>query len=126
MVKRSVLAFTLILGLSGSSGAFATPTPEGQNEIDHLLSFTGSSGCAFYRNGSWYASIKAAQHLRDKYEFTKFSLNKAEDFIEYAASKSSLTGQPYQVKCGSEAAESSTQWLTEELMHFRVITRKPQ
>jgi hypothetical protein len=123
VVKKSVL---ILLLLVSCSGALATPTLEGQMEIDHLLNFTGASGCSFYRNRVWFGSIKAEQHLRDKYEFTKSSLSNAEDFIQFAASKSSLTGQPYQVKCGSAATESSAQWLTEELLEFRVITRKPQ
>jgi hypothetical protein len=124
VVKKMVLVFSLVLGLSNASNAFAVLSAEGQKEIDYLLGAVGTSGCTFYRNGMWYESIRAEEHLRGKYAFMKYSLNIAEDFIEYAATKSSMTGEPYLIKCGSAAAVPSAQWLRGELLRFRVRPRQ--
>ncbi len=61
------------------------------------------SGCEFYRNGTWYDSKTARAHLQSKYEMLAGSgrINSAEDFIDQAATSSgSLSGRPYQVRCG--------------------------
>ena len=41
------------------------------------------------------------------------------DFIEKAASESSLSGTPYQVKCGEAAPIASRAWLSEELKKYQ-------
>jgi hypothetical protein len=46
-------------------------------------------------------------------------LQTAEQFIEKAASASSVSGQPYLVKCGSSAPVESKVWLSEELRNLR-------
>jgi hypothetical protein len=43
----------------------------------------------------------------------------AEDFIAKAATKSSTTGRPYTVRCGSEPSIASDEWLMAELQRFR-------
>jgi hypothetical protein len=95
-----------------------------QKEIDHLLLFVEASGCEFYRNGRWYDSVKAQTHLRTKYEFLEKnnSIASAEDFVEKVATKSSWSGQPYQMKCGEQAAISTQQWLSDELARYRAET----
>ena len=42
-----------------------------------------------------------------------------EQFIELAATKSSSSGQSYQVKCGAVAAVPSAQWLGQQLKQIR-------
>ncbi len=48
-------------------------------------------------------------------------LNTAEDFIRLAASESSMSHKPYQVRCGSEQLPSAV-WFGEELQRFRQKT----
>jgi hypothetical protein len=94
-----------------------------QTEINYLLGFVESSGCEFYRNGSWYDSKSAQAHLRYKYEMLAAAdrITTAEDFIEKAATKSSLSGRPYQVRCGGGEAVTSNQWLRDVLTRYRTF-----
>ena len=113
------LAALLPLFLGFALNAAAAPLLSTQQEIDHLLAYVEGSRCEFQRNDSWYDSQRALAHLRSKYGFLKSSISTTEDFIERAASRSSLTGQPYRVKCNSDAPVLSTQWLQDELLRFR-------
>jgi hypothetical protein len=111
----------LLLGVAFVTVASAAPPAIAQTEINYLLGFVESSGCEFYRNGSWYDSKKAQAHLRDKYQILAAAdqINTAEDFIEKAATKSSLSGRPYQVRCGGGEAMTSNQWLRGALARYR-------
>src|SRR6202790_5558832 len=117
----------LALALSGGCPtADAAPptivqTEIAKTEINYLLGFVEQSGCQFYRNGSWYDSKKAEAHLREKYDYlaVKGLINSAEDFIEQAATKSSLSGKAYEIKCGSDPVMTTNQWLREALARYR-------
>ena len=95
-------------------------------EIDALLASLQSSGCQFNRNGSWYSAEQAKQHLLGKLDYIerKTTVRSAEQFIELAASKSSYSGKPYQVKCGHAATVESKQWLTSQLAYLRAQANK--
>jgi hypothetical protein len=54
-----------------------------------------------------------------KYLEDKGAVQTAEQFIELAASSSSTTGQPYLVRCGSEAPIQSATWLRAQLQVMR-------
>jgi membrane-associated phospholipid phosphatase len=58
-----------ILALMLVPAARAAPPAMAQTETNHLLDFVGSSGCEFYRNGSWYDAKRAQAHLRSKYQW---------------------------------------------------------
>lgn len=89
-----------------------------QSEIDHLLQYIETSGCTFNRNGTVHDGQQAVEHIRKKYAHTKRRIKSTEDFIRYAATKSSISGQPYQVTC--DGVEMPTaEWLTGELARFR-------
>ena len=122
----TVLAGGLALLLASflSLAAGAAPPETAVKEINHLLDHVGESGCEFYRNGSWYGSQKAVAHLRDKYKYLndRNLVNTTEQFIERAASESSFSGKPYQIRCGGGAAVNSQQWLHEKLMELRAVT----
>jgi hypothetical protein len=114
----------LLLGLALAPVARAAPPAVAQTEINYLLRSIESSACEFFRNGSWYDAKKAAAHLRDKYEIlaTRDRIQTAEDFIEQAATKSSLSGQPYQVRCSGDKAVTTNQWLRDLLARYRAHT----
>jgi|SRR5450631_2910082 len=103
------------------AAAHAAPTPAAKIEIEYLLSAIASSDCRFYRNGTWYDAKSAAAHLRGKYEslVAKELIRDADDFIERAATKSSMSGQDYAIKCEGIAEMSSRQWLTDLLVSYR-------
>ncbi|MBI2801072.1 MAG: DUF5329 domain-containing protein [Gammaproteobacteria bacterium] len=112
----------LILGLALAPMAHAAPSAAVETEIKYLIGFIETSGCEFYRNGNWYDSLRAADHLRYKYKMLAASdrISTTEDFIEKAATKSSLSGEPYEVRCSGREPITSTQWLYESLAHYRV------
>jgi hypothetical protein len=118
------LSAALILGLVfalSSPAADSAPPAIVHTEISYLLVFIEQSGCRFYRNGSWYDSKEAQAHLRDKYAYlaAKGFINSAEEFIEQAATKSSLSGKAYAIKCGNGPVMTTNQWLREALVRYR-------
>ena len=103
--------------------ARAEPPLNVQIEVNFLLGYIEGSGCEFYRNGTWKDSKSAQAHIRDKYKYlmTRNLIDTTEDFIERAATESSFTGQPYEVRCNGNAIVSSNQWLHYELARFRML-----
>lgn len=90
------------------------------DEIAYLLKFIRESPCTFIRNGSDYDGAAAAEHVAAKYERFKDEIKTAEDFIDRAATKSLLSGAPYQVRCGSESRITAAEWLRGVLYSYRV------
>ncbi|MBI3545107.1 MAG: DUF5329 domain-containing protein [Gammaproteobacteria bacterium] len=111
----------LMLGLLPLSPVQAEPATKVQIEVNFLLGYVEGSTCEFNRNGTWYDSKKAQSHLRDKYKYlvARNRINSAEDFIEMAATQSSFSGKPYQVRCNGGAVITSNRWLRDELARFR-------
>ncbi|HEY8102098.1 MAG TPA: DUF5329 domain-containing protein [Burkholderiaceae bacterium] len=101
--------------------ASANPSAASKAEITHLLSFLEKSGCQFNRNGSWYSPNEAVTHLQKKYQYLldKNLISTSEDFIERAATESSMSGKPYLVKCDNAAPVESAVWFKRELTTFR-------
>jgi hypothetical protein len=122
-MKKHCLALPLLAAVWSSALAGPTAAPV-RAEIDTLLSKLQVSGCQFNRNGSWYSGAEAKSHLLRKLEYfeDKGTVKNTEQFIELAASKSSSSGKPYQVKCGADHAIDSRQWLTRELAAQRKAT----
>jgi hypothetical protein len=89
-----------------------------QDEIQYLLQYVEKSGCEFERNGSVYNSMEARSHIERKYDFVKSHVDETEDFIKYAATKSSMSGNKYLVSCNGNK-QNSADWLNKELSNFR-------
>jgi len=121
MNLRSVIGSALVLGLLSAPVARAEPPTSVQIEVNFLLGYLEGSRCEFYRNGTWHDSKAAQAHLRDKYKYlvARNLVNTTEQFIERAATESSLSGQAYEVRCNGGAAVKSSQWLRDELARFR-------
>lgn len=90
-------------------------------EVDALLSRLEQSECRFHRNGEWYGSKKAREHLEGKLAYLERwgTLESAEQFIEKVASGSSVSGKPYLVQCGKAPAVTSAEWLKGQLKALR-------
>lgn len=90
-------------------------------EIQHLFDHLKNSQCAFNRNGKWYTAEEAVKHIQKKYQYLikKGLVNSTEQFIERAASESSLSGKPYLVKCGASEPIMSSVWFQSELKRLR-------
>jgi hypothetical protein len=118
-IRNALLAAaaTVTIGVSQTAAA-GSESPPAKAEIDHLLEFVGTSSCTFVRNGTEYAPDKAREHLAGKYKFVGSRITSAEDFIKYLATGSSMSGEPYHVKCGKTDALSGV-WLADELRRYR-------
>jgi hypothetical protein len=118
MMKQFFLIFATILASVSFAGE---PMPATKLEIAHLFSYLQESGCQFDRNGTWYDSGEAVSHLNKKYQYLmgKGLILSSEDFIEGAASESSISGQAYRVRCGSNPAVNSADWFRAELEKYR-------
>mgnify|MGYP001595035844 FL=1 len=115
------MACVTMLGLMAVPVARAEPPTSVQVEVNFLLGYVEGSGCEFYRNGTWHDSKAAQVHLRDKYKYLAVGnlVDTTEAFIERAGTESSLSGQPYAVRCKGSATVTSNRWLRDELARFR-------
>lgn len=110
-----------VLALATMGAAQAAPPPQAAGEIERLIAALGASGCQFQRNGRWYAAAEAQSHLRRKYEWLvkRDLVASAEQFIDRAGARSSLSGQPYQVRCPGQPTVASAAWLSAKLAELR-------
>ena len=120
---RLIMGSVLMLGLMLAPVARAEPPTSVQIEVNFLLGYLEGSGCEFYRNGTWHDSKAAEAHLRDKYKYlvARNLINTTEEFIDRAATESSFSGQPYEVRCNGGATVTSNQWLRNELARVRTF-----
>lgn len=115
-LKYTIKCIILVLSLYNTIGAAATLNSIA--EINYLLSYIAGSECRFIRNGTEHTAQDARKHIERKYNYLKARINSTNDFIKQAASKSSFSGKPYQVRCG-EQVTSSEQWLFAALQDYR-------
>ncbi|UCE89837.1 MAG: DUF5329 family protein [Pseudomonadota bacterium] len=113
---KSVL---LIAAVLLSSAVFAEVSSESKMEIDHLVSFVENTPCKINRNGKYHDGSEAISHIQKKYEYFKDRINTAEQFIEYSATKSTMSGKYYLVKCGDSQPFKTREWLLKELENYR-------
>ena len=92
-----------------------------QKEITQLLDRIEASNCSFSRNGNWYPPAEARKHLQMKLDYMvkRNMLGSTEEFISKAATASSVSGEAYQIRCGTQAPVASATWLTAELKRLR-------
>ncbi|MBK5541458.1 DUF5329 domain-containing protein [Pseudomonas sp. TH05] len=123
IMKRGLIQWLTAVGVGAVltvSNLQAQTTPQATQEINGLLSFVERSDCLFVRNGTEYPAPQARQHLEKKLSYleNKNMVSSAEDFINLAASKSSISGKAYEVRCPSGTQPAST-WLQTELQRLR-------
>ncbi len=100
----------------------AGDVPEAQKaEVEHLIAYLQDSGCEMVRNGKPYDGGDGVNHVQRKYRYFADQITSTEEFIEYSATKSTRSGQYYQVKCPGKEPERSQDWLLRELKAFRDV-----
>lgn len=122
MNMRSLL--WLAVGLSGIATARAAPSEAARREIAGLIGALDGSSCRFQRNGSWHDAPEARAHLQRKYDYLlkKDKVDTAEQFIERAASQSSMSGKPYRIACPGQAEQTAAVWFGARLKALRQRT----
>jgi len=99
----------------------AKPAEGAEREIAALIDGLAQSSCRFSRNGSWYDGARAADHLRRKYDYLRKRdlADTSEQFIERAASRSSVSGRAYRVACPGEPERDAGSWFQQRLQVLR-------
>lgn len=120
MITR-LLPALLLAWLAVPAVSAAPLAPPARAEIDGLLSRLQASTCEFSRNGSWYSAAQAKAHLLRKLEYleSRNAIQSAEQFIDLAGSRSSMSGLPYLVRCPNAATVESGSWLLLQLKAMR-------
>lgn len=121
MVRGAALGLLLLAG----AGASAAPTETSRKEIAGLMDALSTSGCQFQRNGDWHDAEEARAHLQRKYDYLlkKDKVDTSEQFIQRAASQSSMSGRAYVVKCAGKE-KNAADWFGGQLQKIR-STGKP-
>lgn len=112
-----IIIFTLLVPYLGPAGADVPPS--GKPEVEYLLGLVKTSECKFERNGNLYDGLDAYEHIEKKYEHFRDKVTSTETFIEYAATKSMISGKNYLIICPGEEPENTGDWLQKELRKYR-------
>ncbi len=120
-VRPRACSFPLVLAVISAVALARGGAAEGdaQTEINYLLKRVESFEGKFIRGGTEYTPKEAADHLRSKLGKAGKRVKSAEDFISGIASKSYLSGKPYQMKSASGKVEAAGPWLTAALQQHR-------
>ncbi|MEQ9618764.1 MAG: DUF5329 family protein [Deltaproteobacteria bacterium] len=99
--------------------SFADVPDSQKPEVEHLLTFVRNTDCKFERNGTMYDGGRAYSHINKKYGYFRDEITSTETFIEYSATKSTMSGKFYFVHCADSEPVKSGDWLLRELINFR-------
>jgi len=122
-MKRHAIVW-LAVGLLAVGSAHAAPNETARREIAGLIGALEGSSCRFQRNGSWHDAPEARAHLQRKYDYLlkKDKVDTAEQFIERAASQSSMSGKPYRIACPGQPETAAAVWFAARLKALRQRT----
>jgi hypothetical protein len=118
--RLNLMAAAAITALLAVPAAAQTPRPA-TVEIQTLLAAMEQSGCEFYRNGSWYTAVDARAHLARKLAEVerRHPPRSTDEFIDLVATRSSISGEPYRVRCPGAAPLASATWFRQTLERSR-------
>jgi hypothetical protein len=97
----------------------AAPAPNEAAKIEKLIeAVTRIEGAKFVRNGSEHDASNAASHLRAKWQASDPERMTAEQFITEIASKSSTSGEVYQIRFPDGHTVPAGEFLRERLVEM--------
>jgi hypothetical protein len=110
----AIALFTFAVAVNASDRS-----PVETARIEYLLAIVASMHDAqFIRNGTSYDSAAAVRHLRLKLRAAGSRIKTAEDFINYCASASSVSGRPYEIRFSDGRVVRSADFLRGKLREF--------
>ncbi len=118
MIGQVAIVTIAVMALLSMDARSDVPDAD-RHEVLHLLEYLRNSDCAMERNGKKHDSEDAYSHIKRKYEYFQDEIRTSEDFIEYSASKSTMSGKFYRIFCNNESAVLTRDWLLEELHDYR-------
>jgi hypothetical protein len=72
-----------------------------------------------YNSIAAQADYKTEIDIKKKYDYFKNDISSAEDFIRLSATKSTMSGSKYYIKCAGSPKMESGVWLLQELEKYR-------
>ncbi len=87
--------------------------------IRYLLQYVQNSEVVFIRNNREYSAHEAEDHIRKKYQHFKEQIKTPEDFIQFAGTKSLLSGRHSRVRLKNGKTMLSQKWLEIALGAYR-------
>ena len=121
MIPKKIIIFIIIVLKLSSAPAFSVETEKSvlESEIEFLLNEVEKTDCKLIRNGKEYNGEKAALHINRKYRHFKKRIKTTEDFIEYSADKSIISGKFYFIQCPNRPKIRCSKWLSLKLQKLR-------
>jgi len=119
MKNLLILKYLLVSCVIVFNIALADVSADQVKEVNHLLAFVKNSGCIINRNGTDHPAEKGLSHIEMKYDYFRDDIKSTEDFIEYSATKSTMSGDYYTVSCPGKKIIRTQDWLMVELKQFR-------
>ncbi len=108
-----------ILALMYQAVVIADVSTNQLKEVSYLLDYIKNTQCVINRNGTNYNGKQAVKHIEKKYNYYRDDIKNTEDFIRLSATKSTMSGNHYTVKCSTEIKTTTQQWLLNELSRYR-------
>ncbi len=106
-----------------SVGARAAPDENESARIVRLIDHVAlQTDIRFIRNGEVFEAPEAASHLRAKMNSAGWRIKTAEHFVDYLASRSSMSGTPYEIRLADGRLMLARDWLRAEL---KKVDHKP-
>ena len=115
--RRCLLAVVCWAALFGSASGDVSGVQ--REEVAYLLESIRTTACAFERNGTKHTGEDAYAHVRKKYDYFRDRIDSTENFIEYSATKSVLSGEYYMTICAEKVPVQTQDWLLRELDAYR-------
>ena len=117
---NNLLIQLMLVILFASNTVFADVPSNQVKEVNHLLAYVKNSGCIINRNGSDHPAEEGVSHIEKKYDYFRDDISNTEEFIELSATKSTMSGDYYTVKCPGKETIKTQDWLLEELKKYRL------
>lgn len=116
---NNLLIQLMLVILFASNAVFADVPLNQVKEVNHLLAYVKNSGCIINRNGSDHLAEEGVRHIEMKYDYFRDDISSTEGFIEYSATKSTMSGKFYTVTCPGKKTIKTQDWLLTELQRYR-------
>lgn len=120
MINYSINSIAvLLIILCSLVGIAHAQEPSEISKINFLISSVEAlEGAKFIRNGSEYDTQSASKHLHLKLKAAGDKIKTADDFIQFCASRSSMTGDPYLIIFADGTTQRSELFFREKLNTF--------
>ncbi|MEO7851057.1 MAG: DUF5329 family protein [Rubrivivax sp.] len=106
----------LLAGCALYALAVAHPDAQERARIDRLIQAVGKrSDIKFIRNGSEHDSVEAAEFLQGKLKWRISKVTTVQDFIDQIGTRSTTSGEIYQVQLADGKKMPSAEFLRQEL-----------